>query len=431
MAALFVCATAIRLRFNLSWHKPGDFIFSDMWVYEHRAGHLFDRDAYAWDTFTPCGYPALLALVFRFVGRDFAVVGALQALIGGAIPVLTHALARKVSPSRFVAQCAGVMMALYAPLIFYGGLLLTEVPFSLLLLLVILFVLRTAADDERRWWLWAGASGVVLSLAVLTRPNVLVVVPGIALYFWTALRRDRKRAGRRTAVLLAAALPLLVWCVVHNSRIAGHSTGLSTNGGLNFFLAQSEYRGAHFLEGDRHHEIVPIPNALRYTAMYESPVPLYDERHFYREGIRQIAKSPFQLFASLDNVKFGLGLGSLEYWPNWAPIARVLAAFSRSVFWLVLLPAGIYFAGFMLLRRHRKPEEAPRLLLFLTAFSVVPVFYLFLGDPRLRVPFDPLFVVLALDGLSRGRAALKWARQQEETVPAHRSHDSSLPLGPG
>jgi hypothetical protein len=66
----------------------------------------------------------------------------------------------------------------------------------------------------------------------------------------------------------------------------------------------------------------------------------------------------------------------------------------------------------MLLRRHRKVEEAPRFLVFLTAFSVMPVLYLFLGDPRIRVPFDPLFVVLALDGITRGRAALAWLRER-------------------
>jgi 4-amino-4-deoxy-L-arabinose transferase-like glycosyltransferase len=403
LLALFTGGTALRLWFNLAVHPPGDFVTSDMWVYDHRADHFFTRPPGPWDTFTPPGYPALLALIFRLCGRHcHATVGVVQAFMGGALAPLVFILARRLTGSRLVARVSGIGTALYFPLIFYGGLLMTEVPFALLLLLGTLALARAAADARPRWPV---AAGVALAAATLVRPNLLVFLPLVAVHFWVARHRDWKAALRSTAFVLAGAVPLLAWGSLHNSRIAGRPVGLGTNGGLNFFLAHSDYRGATYQEGSFRHEIVPIPNLLRYERMYESPVPLYDEGHFYRAGIQRLARDPYRLLESLDNVTDGLGVGRLDYWPGWRPMGRLLIVFSKSAFWLLFLPATAYLVVLIALGRLFRPQESGRLLLFLVAYSVIPVLYLFLGDPRLRVPFDPLFLILTVDALVRARAA--------------------------
>jgi hypothetical protein len=48
-------------------------------------------------------------------------------------------------------------------------------------------------------------------------------------------------------------------------------------------------------------------------------------------------------------------------------------------------------------RRLWKPELRIQLLLTLWIASSMLVMYLFLGDPRIRVPFDPLLWLLATD----------------------------------
>lgn len=411
--ALFACALVVRLYFNLAAHRPGDFVFSDMWVYDHRAGHLYDRAPYAWDTFTPVGYPALLALLFRAFGRDYAAIGVVQAIVGSAVPALTFVIGRQATRSRAVAAAAGAVMTLYVPHIYYGGLLLTEIPFTFLLLLMTASLLWAG---RRRSWRAGALAGLFFSMGVIVRPNLLVALPAVLAYLWVVLGRDAKRVARSGALFVAAALPVILWASVHNSRVLGRATGLGTNGGLNFFLAHSDLRGASYdeptPEGTRHHEIVPIPNSWRSPRMYVSPVPLYDEPHFYRETFRHFRREPFQAFTSLDNLLEGFGLGRLDYWPAWPPLARSLRVLSRAAFWWLILPAGLYVLALLLLRRLVRPEESATLLIALLGFSVVPTLYLFLGDPRLRVPFDPFFVLLTADGLSRGRAALAWLRSR-------------------
>jgi hypothetical protein len=47
--------------------------------------------------------------------------------------------------------------------------------------------------------------------------------------------------------------------------------------------------------------------------------------------------------------------------------------------------------------------------------------YLYLGDPRLRVPFDPLLLALAVDAWgSAVRAALRWRSRASGSEPSAR-----------
>src|SRR5262249_22714078 len=87
------------------------------------------------------------------------------------------------------------------------------------------------------------------------------------------------------------------------------------------------------------------------------------------------------------------------YWPGWEKYYFVLEAFRKTFFWVVFLPAlaGILAAGFR--RRLLCPEGADLLLLTLMTASLFLTLYLFLGDPRIRVTYDPLFFVMAADAV--------------------------------
>jgi hypothetical protein len=69
------------------------------------------------------------------------------------------------------------------------------------------------------------------------------------------------------------------------------------------------------------------------------------------------------------------------------------------------LPGSLHLLWIFVSGRFLRPQEAPRALIGYALLSVVITLYWFLGDPRMRVPFDPLVIVLALDGLRR---LVKW-----------------------
>src|SRR6185436_941518 len=107
---------------------------------------------------------------------------------------------------------------------------------------------------------------------------------------WIAADRRWRAAINWSARALVAAMPLLALVVSLNSQLAGRVVGLSTNGGLNFFLMQADYQGVSAYDV----WFSPILNHNRYRGMFESNVPLYEEDYYYREGMRAVRADPMK-----------------------------------------------------------------------------------------------------------------------------------------
>jgi 4-amino-4-deoxy-L-arabinose transferase-like glycosyltransferase len=276
--ALFAGATALRLWFVLFQHRPGDHVFSDMAGYDFRAQRLLSGSRDMWDTFTPSGYPALLALLYSITDSSRTFVGVVQAFLGGATCVLTHRIALSASGNQLVALLSALGVAVHFPLIFYSGLLLTEAPFAFLLVLSLWLLLRAVKKPSSGTR--ALLAGLSLGAATVTRPNLLALYPLLLLYLWLALADPQKPPAARARALLllaskllaAGALPLLLACS-YNSRIAGQPAGLATNGGLNFFLNFSEAKLVKYHENGQMHQIAPIPNLIRFQHEQEVSEP--------------------------------------------------------------------------------------------------------------------------------------------------------------
>src|SRR5690606_5429465 len=89
------------------------------------------------------------------------------------------------------------------------------------------------------WWAWAGAAGVALGVAALTRPQALLVLPPAWLLAVAAGSAERRRSVPRLLVLsVAFALVVGVW-VGRNAATMGKST-LSSVGGCTFWGAHNE-----------------------------------------------------------------------------------------------------------------------------------------------------------------------------------------------
>src|SRR5678815_611345 len=80
-----IAGLALRLWFNLIQHPPGNFLFSDMGVYDQRARNLLSGHLGPWDTFTPVGYPAFLAFFYALTNRNLVVVAVVHALMGAGV----------------------------------------------------------------------------------------------------------------------------------------------------------------------------------------------------------------------------------------------------------------------------------------------------------------------------------------------------------
>ena len=401
--ALFLASAAVRIWFVLWQHPPGQYIDTDMAVYDYRARRVMEGTFSLEDTFQPLGYPVLVALIYSISDSSRTLVGVVQALMGGATVIISYAIARRVASSRLFALICALAVAAHFPLIFYTGFLLTEVFFSFASMLAFWLLLRAVEEPNWRIGLLAG---LALGVATVVRSNLLAFFVFLPLFVGCALRGQgrKKMALLGAPLVLGALIPISLACA-HNSIRSGHPVGLATNGGLNFYMNFAELRTIRCMHTDGLHWITPVPNMHRYDREEIVSASLFDERFHYRRGLELIRERPARLLRAFDNLVEGGGGGKLSYFPGWHPHDRKLRRYSRTFFWWGVVPAALHLLWIFGSGRFLRPAEAPRALIGYALLSVVITLYWFLGDPRMRVPFDPLLIVLALDG---ARRLLKW-----------------------
>ena len=117
-------------------------------------------------------YPYFLGLLYATAGRDLLMVRICQAILG-SIACVWLGLAGRRFFSRRAGLIAGLLLALYAPAIFFDALVQKSVLDVFFICLTIWIVSGLAMGEaRRRWpWLWLGLGMGALSL---TRENALV-----------------------------------------------------------------------------------------------------------------------------------------------------------------------------------------------------------------------------------------------------------------
>ncbi len=162
-AALAIFGTALALRLLHVWQMRGTPYFTvlmgDARGYDQWAQRLAGGDWVGTDVFYQAPlYPYFLGVVYAFAGHDLLAVRIVQALVGSLSAVLVGvAGARLFSPR--AGLIAGLGLAIYAPAIFFDGLIqksVLDVAFVSVALAAIAAIL-TGGQDRRGWWLAVGA----------------------------------------------------------------------------------------------------------------------------------------------------------------------------------------------------------------------------------------------------------------------------------
>jgi hypothetical protein len=208
--------------------------------------------------------------------------------------------------------------------------------------------------------------------------------------------------------VLVAAIPLLAFVVSLNSQLVGRPVGLSTNGGLNFFLMETDYGGVQYYDDF----FGPIRNYNRSHVRFEAAAPFYDEAYYYREGLQWVRADPLKALRRLpDHLREGWGFGQQGYWPsrprNRDGSARldwkILQWCSRSFFVAFVAVPMVALIVMAVRGELWQAVNAGWLLVVGALLTLMLTFLVFLADPRMHVPFDGLFVTATLAAVHRWR----------------------------
>ena len=252
-AAVFLVALAIRL-----WHiaairqSPffdvlvGDARAYDAWAQRIAAGDWIGREVF----YQAPLYPYFLGVVYALFGHDLLIVRLVQVTIGAlACSVLAIAGARLFGRSTGIA--AGLMLALYAPSVFFDALIQKTVLDGILICLTLAIISRLVGPafqagraDAQRVALQFLALGFTLGLLALTRENAMVLIAVVAV--WSIVGVDGQDDGAfldrlrtRTAPFLVALALVLVPVALRNYADGGGFFLTTSQFGSNLYLGNN------------------------------------------------------------------------------------------------------------------------------------------------------------------------------------------------
>lgn len=375
------------------------------------------------DTIWPPGAAALLA---PLVALDPSLeAAALAQFLASCATFLLVGHCAWVLAGRRAGLLATLFASLHFGFIHYTGFFLSEQLFQLaiaLSLTVTVLVLRCSeAHDERasclrgarlRLFGLGGLVGSCWAFSAMLRPNALPValLTGALLLLHTLRRRERFRlyllAGGLVA-FVALLAPLSERC----SRLSGHFCLVSNNVAMNVALGQAgEVKGLEFRDAAKPELTTSwVPPALLhhgYDAMGSVTRAIYDTPGLLGWVFERLKQDPGMFVVRAAGN--ALDLFRLEYWPDdHGRLPARTATVAKQVFSLCVVAPGLILFVQLVLRQLRAPSTSVLPLALVSVFgSVLLSAALSMGEPRYRIPFDGVLIVLAVTMYTRSEERL-------------------------
>ena len=356
-------------------------------------------------------YPYFLGAVYALFGADLLAVRVVQSVLGAASCALLAVAAGRLF-SRTAGIAAGLMLAVYAPAIFFDG-LVQKAGLGLFLLCVVLVLLSRLVmrPAPARVWIWPG---VALGALLLTREHALVFV--VAVLGWLAVSggEGRARLARAGALVLGLALVILP-VAARNALVGGEFVLTTAQFGPNFYIgnnpgADGTYRPLVFGRGDPRFERQDATQVAEREAG-AALTPAQVSRYWTRRALEYIRTEPGD-WLRLTGRKVVLASNAAEVadtedqlsHADWSIPLRVAGQL-----WHFGILAPLAAAGLWLTWRRRRQLLVLQLMLAAYAASVV----LFAVMGRYRYPLVPLLILFAAAAVVelRRMAGSGWERR--------------------
>lgn len=347
----------------------------------------------------PPGYPHVIGLTYAVMGHSFTAARVVGALLGAITVVLLALIARRLW-GPVAGWIAGVVGALYPPLVLINASLISETLFLPLLFgLVLLLVMFPRPSASTAPWVGL-AAGLLCGLLALTRSIGAVLVVVVLLWVWRLELTKARRLGIAALVVVVTVLTVVPW-TARNARAFDTFVPVSTqDGAVAIGTYNEDAADAGRLKGAWH-----VPWALdEYGPLFNANLDEAEMSRVMRSDALRYARDhpdyPFVVLALNSMRIFGLGPGHRAHErvsyaemgiPPWAHKWVRL-----SVYLMVLLAAAAF-----VIRRRTGGARIPVFIWVIPVLLLVGT-ALVLGYPRYRLPLDA-FLVLVVAG---GAAAL-------------------------
>ncbi|GAB4159270.1 MAG: hypothetical protein Fur0037_26510 [Planctomycetota bacterium] len=398
-----------------------DAAFHDYWANALATGdwsppeHFADPQIGCFPFFRPPGYPYFLAAIYALFGRSPQAAAAVQMALGLLNAFLAFRAARKWFGEGVGLVTAAGMGLAWSLVYFEGELLEPTLCVTLLLGFLSLWgrLLEAPWDAGAPAWALGCATGAILGLCALVRPNALALAPVLVGSLWLAARgRGGRRILSRASFFVLGLLLAIAPAAIRNYVVAGDFVAISSNAGVNLRIGNCEGADGYTPRIPDLDRIAPLSG---WTCFDAPRIHAGMER---REGRKLLASEVSRIFAReafmfawmnpgaelrLLARKTALWFGPCEISNNrQLEIARerssVLPRLVRFPWILSLAALGAFTA---LWQRKGDPRQRRAVWLLLASFGVYSASFLpFFVAGRYRVPALPMLLPLAGIGLS-------------------------------
>jgi len=396
-AVLFGIALALRVAWVLAVDRDG-FALNDALIYHGIGESLSHGDGFMpphgepsaqW----PPGYSVVLGALYSVFGVE-PVVGELANAVLGAVTVVLLMLVVGRLVDRATAIVAGAMLAVLPGPILWTDVLVTETLFTLLFVLLFVVLAYGPGRDRAASWWWLVAVGLVIGAAANVRGEALTWGLLPVVYLWR--RGDWRRFATQIASIAAvAALALVPW-TVRNLQVMDAFVPTGTNASHTLWVGHNpSATGAQVYPPDGYFDqftqTAPDRELQAAAALRREALDF-----MFSHPLRELELIPLKL------IHLNRGDSYAFDWVNAVPPGEAPPVSAIGVERIgVLADAGYYglltltVAGAVLLGRRFWRPPAMRCVAAAFATALFLYGFMYYGNYRYRLPFEPLMVVVA------------------------------------
>ena len=391
----------IRLAFVFGvarYDQPvGDQLYYSAQAFNNAAGRWFEQPFAA--GMPAADHPPLTALLLtpatwlvRSTDSFITVQRLVMVVVGVAGIVVMGSIGRLLGGDR-TGLVAAAITAVYANVWVNDGLIMAESPTFLLVASTVLVVLHHHRGGATvPWWRLPVVVGVLVGLLALTRAELVLCAPLIALYLVRVHRGDVRAGARSLGVFAVSALVVVSPWIGWNRVRFDESVFLSTNDGLTLAGANCD-RTYYYDIGSWDiwcaYE-TDVPDGV--DASVESRLMRSSGLGYWREHLSRypaVAASRVLRVTSLGFIGSNTDAGEAEGRPTWVSLLGVVQ------FWMIAIAAVVGF--------RRMTDRVDRAVLVALVPVVVVVAMVANAYVRFRLPAEVGLIVLAATALSARR----------------------------
>ena len=396
--AIFVVALIVRLTFTAVtqglYAPPDGEANPDQIEYETIALNLAAGDGYSLDAGTPTvarppGTPLTLVVPYLILGHSF-LVGRLWLVLLSSVTCVLVARLTQYFGGRRVGVLAGLWLALYPGHFYYASHFLSEPVYGFWLVSAALLTLASLRSGRLPGAL---AAGVAWGAVILTRAEMAILLPVVALAIFAYRRRLERRVFRQLAWSVGVATFVVGIWVARNVAVFGTPT-LSAQVGFVWWGAHNER----------------TMTDLGVAGGWINPSLLIDDSHPLSGSLveRSQQASRYGTASIKDHWPRLPLVVAMKIWRFLSPLFptdNMVALWVMAVGWIATAPfVGL---GVWALARQRRQLQWPLLVTAMPVALTITTTAMFYGQPRFRDGISPLLVTFASAGLLHALGRLR------------------------